>query len=195
MNNLKLNEALLKAIQEGDFRKAQYIINIGGSIYSLKWRTNQVLEKGKGPELEFYVNKIIDLEEKDEHFGGATPLMRAVRYGNIDAVKMLIKKGVNIEAKNKQGTRALYQAVLYEKKEIIEYLIDNGADINATNGWDGNTALHLASHYKKSKEIVNILLDKGAEHHVKHQSFKYRRSHQERQSRSGCVGIPQHRIV
>ncbi len=163
MSNLdeKLNRLLVEAIKKGNYKKADYIIRLGGSVYFLKKRINFVLEKGNDEELEFYAKRVIDLKEKDEFFGGATPLERAIRYKNIKAVKKLVEVGADIESRNSNGSTALIYALWYGNREIMEYLLSKGANINATDR-NMQTALHIAVAYKKDKEIVEMLLDNGA---------------------------------
>jgi len=62
-----------------------------------------------------------------------TYLHIAVIQQNIDVVKSLIKKGISINEKNKDGNTALHLAYYLNLTEIIKLLIDNNADINIKN--------------------------------------------------------------
>ncbi|WP_438965089.1 ankyrin repeat domain-containing protein [Flavobacterium sp.] len=51
-----------------------------------------------------------------------SPLMYAVKYGNIIFVKKLVEAGVDIFLVNGEGRTAIDYAKKYEQKEILEYL-------------------------------------------------------------------------
>lgn len=51
-----------------------------------------------------------------------SPLMYAVKYGNINFVKKLVEAGANINLENEEGRTAIDYAKKYEHKEILEYL-------------------------------------------------------------------------
>ena len=59
---------------------------------------------------------------------GVTPLMRAVGKGNIDIVRELIKKGANVNAVMKNGTKTT-KFIGEKEKEAMEVLLrDAGAE-------------------------------------------------------------------
>ena len=51
-----------------------------------------------------------------------SPLMYAVKYGNIVFVKKLIDAGAIVSLENEEGRTAIDYAKKYEQKEILEYL-------------------------------------------------------------------------
>lgn len=66
----------------------------------------------------------IDVNVED---GNETALMWASRYGNLNAAKELIKRGANVNFKNKGGWSALKLAGLYGALDIEKLLISYGA--------------------------------------------------------------------
>ena len=81
--------------------------------------------------------------------------------GNIQAVKQHLAKGLDINAKNKDGVTALQIATLLGQYEIAELLVQKGADVN-TKANDGTTALHSAAflgHYKEAKLLLENRID------------------------------------
>lgn len=51
-----------------------------------------------------------------------TPLMYAVKYGNLKMAKALVKSGANVKSENSSGRTALDYAKRYEQKELQSYL-------------------------------------------------------------------------
>jgi len=87
-------------------------------------------------------------EEKDEK------LIEASRIGQLDILKLLIKIGANVNAKDSYGYTPLLYASRYNKLEVVKLLLKAGADINVRN--KGDTALILA-FINGHEEIVDIL--------------------------------------
>jgi cytohesin len=119
--------------------------------------------------------------------GGAkysSALFNAVNKGNIEAVELLIAKGVDVDAKDDRfiGQTPLHRAAWKSYKEIVELLIAAGADVNAKD-IIGLTPLHAAarSGYDEAhltrearrilptgrKEIAELLIAKGADMNAK----------------------------
>ena len=76
--------------------------------------------------------------------------------GNLQAVKQHLAKGLDINAKNKDGITALQIATLLGQYEIAELLVQKGADVNAKAN-DGTTALHSAAFLGRHKEAKLLL--------------------------------------
>lgn len=91
--------------------------------------------------------------------GGSTPLMYAVLYSDAGAVQSLLKSGANPNARNEAGATALMWAA--NDPEKTRLLLAAGADVNARSD-DGRTPLMIASRRNGGKDVVKLLLDKGA---------------------------------
>ncbi len=101
---------------------------------------------------------------------GNTPLRFAVRSGNLAEVKILLKKGADVNAKDETYFMTpLHYATVYGHKEIVELLIEKGADVNAKDENDF-TPLHYATVYGH-KEIVELLIEKGADVNAKDETY------------------------
>jgi len=83
-------------------------------------------------------------------------LIKAVRAGDIETVKLAMEKGVDVNVADKFNRIALVEA---PSKEIVELLIKNKADVHAKNN-TGMTVLHKAAQ-NGHKEIVEALLRNG----------------------------------
>jgi len=93
-------------------------------------------------------------------------LHEAVIQGDLEAVKMHIKGGSDLNVKDPMGgSSPLITAAVFGKPEIARVLIDAGADLNLQNN-DGSTALHSAAFFCHTG-IVEYLLVNGADKSIK----------------------------
>lgn len=75
------------------------------------------LEKHK--LFDFLVEQKVDINKICED---KSPLMYAVKYGNITFVKKLVIAGADVKLENEEGRTAIDYAKKYDQKEILEYL-------------------------------------------------------------------------
>jgi ankyrin repeat protein len=112
--------------------------------------------------------------------GGATPLLRAAKSGDIEMLRLLVDYGADPFAKMPNGTTALHfvaglgwrdgspiapsydQGTEREAVESIDYLLELGLAIDAANE-AGDTPLHAAISGRGSAMIIAHLLDRGAD--------------------------------
>ena len=91
---------------------------------------------------------------------GRTPLMIAASIGSIDAMKLLIEAGADVNAADSFGATALMFAIRDIAK--VRVLLDAGARANEKSR-QGQTALLLAASTTGSIETVRLLVAKGAD--------------------------------
>ena len=79
-----------------------------------------------------------------------------------DAVKVweLIRKGVDVNARDEFETPPLNYAAIKGHAEVVDLLIRNGVNVNGRSG-DGETALRLATDYMYP-QVVELLRRAGA---------------------------------
>lgn len=95
-------------------------------------------------------------EDKEEE-----KMITSAAKGEYSKVVSLIKKGVNINAKNKARWTALAYACKYGHGDIVQYLVENNADVNLTVNV-GSTPLQVALNMKFFK-IADYLIKHGAD--------------------------------
>ena len=84
-------------------------------------------------------------------------LIFATRTGQLQEIRSLLQKGVDINAACANGTTALIIASTICKKDIvIELMKDHKLDVNHQEN-DGWTALHMASFRGYTEIVVELL--------------------------------------
>ena len=92
--------------------------------------------------------------------GGFTPLLYAIMAGDLDAVRVLLAAGANVDEAGPDGMTALMLALIKRHEPIALFLLDQGADPHAADA--GYTALHLASA-TGHLGVAEALLTRGAD--------------------------------
>jgi hypothetical protein len=93
--------------------------------------------------------------------GVTTPMHLAVKDGNIDVIKLLLKRGVSPDIKDNTGRTALYTAFTDADPAVVELLLQHGANPDAGDG-GGGTLLHLALR-RGDADMAVLLLEHGAD--------------------------------
>ena len=86
-----------------------------------------------------YLQAGVDVNAK-EHPGGSQPLLVAAAFGRLEAARLLIENGANVNAKSNDGATALHGAAFFCHTEMVELLVAKGAEVNAKNN-KGETPL------------------------------------------------------
>lgn len=87
-------------------------------------------------------------------------LMAAAQGGDTDSVRLLLDKGMNVNAvSGMTGMTPLHYAACAGKTETVKLLLDHGANVGARNR-SGQTPLNLAAG--EFPKIVALLLERGA---------------------------------
>lgn len=88
-------------------------------------------------------------------------LIQAVKRGEVDEVKRLLRDGADPNAKNEKGEPMMYLAASENRPDCIQLLNENGADINAPLK-KGYTPIMVAAH-KGNIEALTMLSRLGAD--------------------------------
>ena len=83
--------------------------------------------------LEYLFEKSTNININHQNKSGITPVMEAVINGDIDTVKFLIEKGVNLDLYEKDGGNALIFSIHRNTMDIFQLLTESGANILSTN--------------------------------------------------------------
>jgi len=87
-----------------------------------------------------------------------TPLLIAASYpGTVEILQLLLSKGADIHAKDKNGMHALGRAVTYADVDVVRFLVEHGCDPNET-GYGGARLRVYARHHVPT---IEYLMSKG----------------------------------
>jgi ankyrin repeat protein len=107
------------------------------------------------------VRELIELganvDESKSSDDATTPLLVAAAKGHADVVKLLLKHGANLYAKDDCDNNPLHVACSKGHVAVVGRLIKSDVDLSLKAG-NGATALHLAAR-KGHDDVVALLLD------------------------------------
>jgi ankyrin repeat protein len=143
-----------------------------GAEVTPRKKLSEAISKGDLPEVQSLLeSKTVGLEEVSEYdYEGITPLVEAAKSIQFQIMKYLLEQGSSVEGLagkkstpltqliEKGGTKLTCQKLL----EMVRFLIDAGADVN-TPGKGGYTPLMNACKYTRCQELMEVLLDLGAQ--------------------------------
>jgi ankyrin repeat protein len=129
--------ALHRAIGVSDVVKAESLIRAGADVnvanrYGVTPLSLAAAE-GNARLLDALIKAGADVRKADAALhDGRTLLMLSARTGSVEALRLLLSKGANVNAvETRTGTTALMWAALENRAEAVRLLTNAGADVNA----------------------------------------------------------------
>eukprot|EP01098_Paradermamoeba_levis_P003624 TRINITY_DN1626_c0_g1_i4.p1 TRINITY_DN1626_c0_g1~~TRINITY_DN1626_c0_g1_i4.p1 ORF type:complete len:200 (-),score=39.39 TRINITY_DN1626_c0_g1_i4:65-664(-) len=116
-------------------------------------------QKGDVLEVTFLLDQGVNVNDM---YNGSTPLHFAIQYGHFSLVQLLIDRGADVNAEEKEWHQSpLHFAIYHQNFSAVQLLIDRGSDVNAKDicVW---TPLHFAVHLGYSS-VVQLLIDRGSD--------------------------------
>jgi hypothetical protein len=92
--------------------------------------------------IERHLTSGVAVDDVDPERGG-TPLLWAAATGRAEAIELLIGRGADVNAVDRDGGTALHAAAFLGHEKAVDVLVRNGANLNAANK-RGDTALDIA---------------------------------------------------
>lgn len=88
-------------------------------------------------------------------------LLRVAENGDVDELRRLLPRVVDVNARNRYGMTALMKAAFFGHEPVVRVLLERGADPNLVRN-DSFTALAIAAFFGHA-ETVNTLIEFGAQ--------------------------------
>jgi ankyrin repeat protein len=116
------------------------------------------------------------VRQSEAEWGGLTPLIFAVREGDVESARILLEAGADVNQTSEYGWTPLLTATQNRYYELGKFLLDNGADPNIGNKGQW-TPLYIATDNRNIEggdyptrkpdmdhlEYINLLLEHGAD--------------------------------
>ncbi|KAL3479600.1 ankyrin repeat-containing domain protein [Aspergillus californicus] len=90
------------------------------------------------------------------------PLWTATRYNHVETMREIIRCGANIHLLDRKGRSAVFATASHQSTSALELLLEAGADVTIRTD-DGTTILHDAAYQSAASEVVQLMIDHGAD--------------------------------
>jgi ankyrin repeat protein len=123
----------------------------------------ELCESGTVQQVEEAIKNGANINAKD--MAGITPLVAASLYNpDIEVIVTLLENGAFINAEDNAGVTVLMYTVLHtDNLKIVDIFLKNGAKLDARMETGGTPLVFASRRPKRTKEILQILLDHGAD--------------------------------
>jgi uncharacterized protein len=174
--------ALMLAVSEGQTNAIQTLLNhearldvrtpLGKTVFDLAKERNRrevlkfCLDQTKLQHRDIGTNHVesISMTISNKQTEDSKSLFTAILTGQVEAIKDLLSKGVDVNSKDENGKTALAVAVEKNNKDAVSTLLANHADVNEKSE-DGDTPLILAARTGKT-DLVKTLIKEGANSNI-----------------------------
>jgi ankyrin repeat protein len=158
--------SLMLAIENGHTEIVQALLDakVNPDVANTRGDTALIraAELGQIEIVQALIQARASLDLVDSEHGG-TALMYAALTGNIKIAKALIAAHASLNIPSNYGSTAFIIAALKEHDKLVQELINAGANLDAQNFYNNDTALITTVRKGKNIEIVQALLDAGAD--------------------------------
>jgi len=160
------------AVQNKNDNASQILLQNGANVNALdNYGLTPMLSAAVSSRLSYSKTKLLlsygaDVNISDNK--GQTPLIHAAGpFISYEVVELLIKSGANVHKMSKYEGTALSRLMLRADSDpslikILDLLLNKGIDVNASPP-DFYSPLQLAIYYRHSKEVIQRLLEHGAD--------------------------------
>lgn len=114
--------------------------------------------KGNLKKVTSLVVKGADIDTPDSH--GRTPIMYALRFGQLLTARWLLEHGANINKQTNDKSTALHYAAFTSTEDVVRFLIQARASLDLTDD-EGRTVLHWSCN-NPNVRILEILLQESS---------------------------------
>ncbi|MBE0639647.1 MAG: ankyrin repeat domain-containing protein [Bacteroidales bacterium] len=145
-NEIVSEKEVLHAIAKGNTMVVEQFVKQGNDINGFYHRSETTLlnYSVKRKSMQVFNHLLALGADPDMPSQGLTPIMHAIRHGEMSMIHRLLRIGANIDATAKGGQTALIYAAKLGKFEFVRTLIEWGADAEIRNNRN-QSALDIAN--------------------------------------------------
>lgn len=149
------------------------LLQYGADVNAIDYKGNTglhiAIQEGNDKCVSTILNPLFKLTNNEtkldlniRNFNGCTPLHLAAKKDNLNVVKMLEQKAIELRTnifdmvEGKNGNSALHIAVESDSNRVAEYIIQNKCVSPTKTNQSGHTALYLA-RATKSNDLVHLM--------------------------------------
>ena len=175
---------LCKSVRKKEIEMAKVLLKNGADFnaecrYGIGTPLQNTIVTQSNEILQLFLENDANVDDRRDN---QTLIQKASEYGNLDAVKLLIKHEANVNAASNESLLTSLHYVANSKlfflasretfAKIAEILIENGAIVDAKDK-DSKTPLHYAAENEQTGfKVAKVLLNHGAEINAKSQEGK-----------------------
>ena len=168
-NDELIKEAFIQTLIHDRVSLAEELISQGADIEAASVNGFSLFEHAlmnrNSDYFDMLLNRFSDSKDVHKRDSAILPLYISVlseRTQVPEPVKLLVKQGANINARDSRGDTALILAGWTSRNlQLVRYLVEQGADVNIPNE-NGDTPL-IDAAYLGSNDIFEYLLNNGAD--------------------------------
>ena len=175
-NNIDGYDELMNAISKGDMKALEKLVKDDTDLnkqYDKITPLGLAAARNDKEMVKFLVEKGADINLEDGY--GYTPLIKAMKYRNIDLAKNIVdlKPDLNAICSATGDTPLTYLArEVWFGTDLCYYMIKNGADVNKKND-NGDTPLIVAvQNVVGSYGMLGVIINMGADYNIKNKEGK-----------------------
>lgn len=95
--------------------------------------------------------------DKEDPFGGSSPLITAAIFGRTEMAELLIEAGADLNFQNNDGSTALISAAFFGHPEIVQLLLNAGADRTIKNKYGATAFDVVAAPFSEVKGTYDLM--------------------------------------
>jgi len=167
LDRMEWQQLLIEAIEYGSVAEARILMALAPAQFEaarfLRGLIVRAADAGHMPMLQYLL--AWGANPNDRTWSGTTPLHAAARNGHLDAVQFLLASGADINLVDDEGRTPLHVAVVGAtpgNEHVVWALLEARAGVNIAD-IHGNTPLHAAAESGSNTQIVQMLLEAGAD--------------------------------